>query len=114
MSAAGRLRERLTFQSRAEVADGYGNHEGAWVDRFTAAGRVLPLRGGEAVLGARLGGLQPVVITIRACAAAQAVTAAWRAVDARTGAVYALTSPAADMEESRQYLTIAATAGEPA
>jgi head-tail adaptor len=110
---AGHLGERLAFQKRVATTDGYGNAEGAWQTRFTVAARVQPLKGGEAVLSARLSGVQPVIIVVRMSSHTKQITAGWRAVDARTGTVYALTSPAADMEERRMYLTVAGTIGEP-
>lgn len=111
MIKAGQLRDRLTFQKRATTDDGYGNTEGAWTDQFTIAARVQPLKGGEEVLAGRLTGTQPVVISVRTETRTKRITAGWRAVDARTGTVYALTSPSADMEERGLFLTIMATSG---
>ncbi|QPC43492.1 phage head closure protein [Kaustia mangrovi] len=108
---AGRLRERLTFQRRAPIDDGYGNPvTGDWEDRFTVAARVKPSKGGETVLARRLQGVQPVVITVRSSTETRSVTPDWRAVDARTGTVYALRS-AADMVEKNAYIEMLAESG---
>jgi hypothetical protein len=75
-----------------------------------AAARILPLRGGESVLAARLEGTQPVVITVRYCALSRAITTDCIAVDARTGAIYNIRTNA-DTLEKRQYLDLIAEAG---
>ncbi len=107
----GRLRERIAFDRRVEVDDGAGNTVGDWAEQFAAAARVMPLRGSEAVQAARLAGRQPVVITIPMSRQARAIGPDWRARDVRSGAVYAITAPPADMGERGQYLDIFATTG---
>ena len=114
MPGAGQLRERITFERRAEADDGYGNPiAGGWTAQLTVAARVLPLRGTEAVTAARLEGRQPVVITVRASGQARAIGADWRAVDARRGTIYAITAPPA-LTEDGAFLDILATTGEAA
>lgn len=114
MIGAGQMKARLIFQTRASSSDSYGNHEGSWVDQFTVAARVQPLRGGEEVIASRLSGVQPVLIIVRRSTDTRQILAAWRAVDANTGEVYALRSPATDMDEKGAFLTIVASAGVPA
>lgn len=96
-TSAGDLRERVRFQARAETDDGYGNPvAGSWSDQFTARARIMPKMGSEAVVAARMQGMQPYVITIRSNAGTRQVTPAWRAVNDRTGAIYdikAVTNP---------------------
>lgn len=112
MPTAGDLRERLRFERRAQpVSDGAGNFEAAWEAQCTVAAGVRPLTGGESVTAARLAGSQPVVITVRRSLATLAITSAWRAVNIRSGEVYALTSPPADLERRGQYLDMLATIG---
>jgi len=100
---AGRYRERVILQERGAPGtgsesggegggDGYGNSEGAWVERFRCAARILPLKGRDEITAQRLQGVQPVVITIRASAAAREVNSDWRALDARSGRSYAIRS----------------------
>lgn len=109
---AGQLRERLIFDKRPiQTDDGYGNVEGEFVEQFECWARVRPLKGGEQVLSARLTGTQPVIITVRRSSQTALIKSDWRARDARTGTVYAITSPASNMDEKKQYLDIMATTG---
>jgi head-tail adaptor len=86
VKGAGDLRERVTFQRRGELSDGFGNEQaGAWMDQFTVAARVQPRLGGEEVIAARLAGTQPLIITVRSSSDTKQVTSAWRAYDARAG-----------------------------
>lgn len=87
-SGAGALSERITFSKRIETDDGFGNVESAWVDQFTEPARLQPKLGSEPVLSARLTGVQPFLLVIRSSARTRAVTPAWRAVNARSGAEY--------------------------
>lgn len=108
--AAGKLTHRLAFASRELVDDGYGNQEGEFVDAFTRWAEIIPLKGGENVLAARLTGVQPVVIRVLRDSETLDIAPDWRATDVNEGTIYALHS-VADMEQKRQYLTITAEAG---
>lgn len=91
MLKAGELRERFEFQERERLADPGDEHgvaEGDWKHRFQCYARLIPLRRGETVLAARLQGVQPHVLTIRAHAQARAVRTDWRCVDMRTQVSY--------------------------
>jgi head-tail adaptor len=82
--AAGRLRERLSFQKRTEVDDGFGNVvSGPFETQFTVSARVQPRMGSEPIIAQRLQGVQPVTITVRSSSDTRQITSAWRAVDAR-------------------------------
>lgn len=76
MTGAGQRRDRVIFQQRGEDAN--GDRLGDWVDGVVRWARVLVLRGGEAVLQARLQGQQPIQVTVLSTAATRAVTTAWR------------------------------------
>jgi SPP1 family predicted phage head-tail adaptor len=81
------MRERLTFSKRAVANDGYGNPvSGEFEDQFTVAARINFARGGEDVLAERLGGRQPIIVTIRLSENARLIGTDWRAVDANNGA----------------------------
>ena len=81
MVNAGKLGRRALFQSPEAGRDGYGNEvTGAWVDRFTRWTGVQFLKGGEAVMGARLEGRQPAVMTVRADSETALITPEWRCV----------------------------------
>lgn len=66
------------FQKRVMVDDGYGNHVGHREDRFTRWCSVRFLRGGEAVMAARLASKQPVILTIRRDPDTEAITPSWQ------------------------------------
>ncbi|NNH56912.1 head-tail adaptor protein [Rhizobium laguerreae] len=109
---AGELREKLLFQRRAIVDDNYGNEQsGDFATVFTAAAELIPLKGGEPVLAARLSGVQPFLIKIRGCAAAREVTPAWRAVDARNPARLFNITAAVDPDNKNAWIDIMATQG---
>lgn len=85
---AGDLTYRVAFDEPRPVADGYGGTVEGWAETHACAAHFRYLRGGEPVLAARLAGRQPVVATIRTCAAAREITTAHRMRDARSGEVY--------------------------
>jgi SPP1 family predicted phage head-tail adaptor len=62
---AGKLRDRVTFQSRRDEPDGFGNVVSTWAGDFSRWCNVRYLRGSETVIAARLEGRQPVIITVR-------------------------------------------------
>lgn len=78
---AGDLKERWTFQQRAE--DGNGDRRGKWEEGFTVWTAVTWLIGTEAVMQDRLTGVQPVVLSVRASSMTRQITPAWRALDSR-------------------------------
>lgn len=111
MSGAGSLKEELRFESPTPADDGAGNYTEGWTPEFERSARVRPLKGGESVLAARLAGTQPVIITVRRDTQTRGIGSEWRAVDTRSGAIYQLKAPPADMLENRAYLDILATSG---
>jgi head-tail adaptor len=104
----GDLRERIVFEARVAVDDAAGAREGEFIDQFTLAARIQPLRGGEEVMAQRLEGVQPVIILVRASTISRRIAADWRARDDRNGMTYAITAPPVDMLEDRRFLTILA------
>lgn len=109
---AGKLRSRLEFQRRDNSDDGYGTEfTGEFVTVFEDAAEIIPRMGSEPVLSARLQGLQPVTIRVRSSSQTRAMDATWRAVDKRTGAIYAIVSPVADMDQRNRMLDMLATVG---
>jgi hypothetical protein len=61
-----------------------------WVEQFQCAAGFVHLKGGEAVMSARLTNKHPMVVHIRSSVASRAITADWRLTDVRTGKVYAI------------------------
>lgn len=94
---AGQLRERVYFQRRGTTDDGYGNEEGAF-ERFYPAGsgsvsaEIMPVRGGEQILAARLTGTTMFEVTLRWCSGLANLQADDRCINARTGEVYNIRS----------------------
>lgn len=109
---AGNLRSRLHFQRRLAGDDGYGNPvTGDFATVFTDAAGIIARMGTEAVMGARLQGLQPVTIRVRSHSATRSLDATWRAVDARSGAVYSVVSPPVNVSQKNDYIDMLATIG---
>lgn len=111
-SGAGSRSERVTFQKREEVDDGYGGSYGAWVDQFDEPARLQPRLGSEPVIASRLQGIQPFTLTVRSSTRTREVTPAWRVVNARSGATYnikAITNP----DERNSDLEMLVVEGEP-
>lgn len=99
MTGAGQRNVRVVFQQRA--LDENGDRLGDWADSISRWARVKPLKGGEAVIQARMQGLQPVEITVLADGATRSITSAWRAM---VGAwAYNLAAPAGS--ENRAEIT---------
>lgn len=89
---SGDLRERVAFEARTQVDDGYGNSAGAWSERFQRRAGFTFLRGSEAVIASRLQGRQPVIIRVRSDSATRAITTDWQIRDLRTETAYAVRS----------------------
>lgn len=111
MSGAGSLHHRLRFESPSPTDDGAGNYTDGWTLEFEQSCGLKNLKGGEAVLADRLSGRQPVVITVRRSTRTRAIAPDWRAVDVRTGVIYQIKAPPADMDDRRLWLDILAEMG---
>lgn len=83
MTHAGQLRDRATFQRKAQ--DAHSRRTGAWGEDIVRDCAVRYLRAGETVLEARLQGVQTAVLTVRP-EGLDDVDNGWRATvrDART------------------------------
>lgn len=94
---AGKLRERLSFEKRADLAEpgtGSGTVRGQWVSQFQPfSAAILYMRGGEDVLASRLSGIQPAIITVRSTSETRRIDASWRARDLKTGAIFNIKAP---------------------
>ncbi len=78
--SAGALDHRATFQRPIHNRDEDGQLHQGWADEFTAWANVRYLRGGEAVMAARMQSHTPAILTIRNSASARQVTSEWRAL----------------------------------
>ncbi|KSV79537.1 phage head-tail adapter protein [Sinorhizobium sp. GW3] len=97
---AGRLQERVSLFKRGELQDEYGNTVTDWVLQFQTAAGYTHLRGGEAVMAARLENKHPLVVRIRTSTAARSVTAEWKLTDTRTGVEYAIKDVTHDVDRA--------------
>lgn len=113
------MRERVRFERRATTAgDGHGNFEGEWGPLGTVVwAKIKPMGGNEEVLAARLTGVQPSEITVRWSALLAEgegrLTTADRAVDVRTGDIFAIRS-IENPDMRRRFLRILVSTGEAA
>tara|TARA_Y100001951_G_scaffold105340_2_gene122095 strand:+ start:2516 stop:2839 length:324 start_codon:yes stop_codon:yes gene_type:complete len=77
---AGRLTKRATFQKPMKGRDADGQIILSYPDQFTVWCNVKRLRGGEAVLQARLASRTPAILTVRGSTDTAQITSEWRAV----------------------------------
>ena len=121
MTVAGQLRERVEFELRATIDDGYGNPvSGDWVGAFLDdsspqvnkkfAARIKPARGGESIQAARLAGHQPVLITVRSTINTRTVKTEWRVRDVHKDVIYNIRS-IVNPDEKNFYLDMECDAG---
>jgi SPP1 family predicted phage head-tail adaptor len=109
-ATSGELRNKIDFQVRSQVDDGYGNTvSGPFETQATTRAKIQYLRGGEEVMAGRLAGRQPAIFTVRQTAATRAVTTAWRIVtnDGQPWNIRAITDP----DSRRAWLEILVEAG---
>lgn len=87
-----KLYERFRFDAPTADPDGFGGVVEGWTEGPEVRANLKNLRGSETVIAARLQGVQPVVITIRASNATELIETSWRAVNVRTDDIYAIRS----------------------
>lgn len=96
MSAAGKLRGRVSFWSR--TADAKGRPLGEAAEVFRRDAELVRLRGGEAVQAGRLKGSKPTLIRVRACAQTRSIETSWTAREVRSAEAFKIrdVTPTAD------------------
>lgn len=109
-AGAGALNSRVMFQRRVEQEDEFGNVESGWVDEFAEPCRLTPRMGSEAVVAARLSGVQPYTLTVRGSERTSRVTPAWRAVNTRTSEEYQIRT-CANVDERGAYIEMMVQSG---
>lgn len=89
MAGAGDLSGRFTIQRDMAEPD-WSGHPGEpdWQDQFTVWGGIQFMRGGEAVMSARLTARQPAILTIRNSSQARGILPSDRAKNTRTGELF--------------------------
>lgn len=105
----GQMQASLAFDEPVQIPDGSGGTNASWAERYACRAKIRYLRGGETVQAARLAGRQPVVVSIRRCAAAEAITPAWRMRDARSGTIYNIRTVVPS--DDRRWLEVTAESG---
>lgn len=105
MSSTGDLRERVTIQRNVAVPDWSGQPSAPdWRDQFTIWAGIRFMRGGEAVIAARLTARQPAVLRIRNSAQARGILPSDRAVNARTGEIFNIREKPREARDNRGFL----------
>jgi SPP1 family predicted phage head-tail adaptor len=110
-AGAGSLSERIGFEAEVEGDDGFGGVIVGWSEVFTEPARLKPMRGNEEIIASRLQGIQPYSMTIRSNERTRTITTAWRALNKRTGVVYAIKS-AVNIDERNQWIELLVVQGE--
>ena len=87
-NGAGQLFEHVGFEEPVSGSDGGGGITAGFAERFTCRAGYVHLRGGEAVLAARLGGQHTQVVRVRSASETRAVTTDWRIIDKRDGTTF--------------------------
>lgn len=78
MIPAGDFNRIVAFLEPVQQRNADGRIVQSWEERFRAWAKVLPLRGGEQVMQARLAARTPAIVTIHTSARAREVNAKWR------------------------------------
>lgn len=107
---AGDLYHTVAFEQRTITTDGYGNTETSdFEERFRCRAGLSALRGGEAVMGSRLEGRQPVIVRVRRSRDTTRIAADWRARDVFSDQVYAVR--AVSETTDRKWIEVVAESG---
>lgn len=108
-SNPGELSHRLTFKRRERQSGTRGVKVGDFVKQFDLWGHVRLLRGGEEVLGARLGGVQPAIITVKASPLSDQIMSGW--IIEHKGAVWNVKEPPR-RSQNRMYYEMLVSRGQ--
>lgn len=87
-TGAGDLYERIGFSSQGTASDGAGGTTTVFAEQFTRRAAYIHLRGGEAVLAARLEGRHTQIIRVWRDSQTRTVTTDWRIEDKRSGDLF--------------------------
>lgn len=101
MIPAGKLRHKVTIQSKSATKDGTGQRIDSWSTLATVRANIKPARGSEKLVGTGEIEQAGTVITIRYSSAVASVNADDRVIDARKSTEYDITSVGNVNEEDR-------------
>lgn len=86
---AGQMRERVAFDRRAMIDDGYGNIvAGDWEEQFQDRAKFIYLRGSETVMAARLESRETIIAQVWVSNKTRQIGNDWQMRDMRRGAAY--------------------------
>lgn len=112
MTGGGDLRERFIVQRNVAVPDWTGHPgEPNWQDQFTVWGGIQFMRGGEAVIAARLTARQPAIMTVRVSAQTKGILPTDRVKNARTGELFNIREQPRVSKDNRGFLEVLVEAG---
>lgn len=112
---SGQLRDSFRIERETLTPDGYGGQTRTWTVLIESLpAHAVFMRGGESVMAARLAARQPAVLTFRNFADSRGIVPQDRAVNKRTGEVFAIKEAPRESRESRGYLECLIESGVPA
>lgn len=83
-TGAGRLYNKMAFDQREMVDDGYGNQvAGDWTEQFQRRAEFIHMRGSEAIMASRLASHAPMLVRIRVDTQTKRIDTDWQARDVR-------------------------------
>jgi head-tail adaptor len=106
---AGQLIEDVAFDELNAVPDGYGNRQSEFVEQLRIRAGFIWLRGGESIQAARLEGVAPAIVRVRASEETLRIRPDWRMRDVRSGTVYAIRAVTKSLD--RGYLDVLVQSG---
>lgn len=109
---APKLDTRFVIQ-RDEATSDWSGHPGDpdWQDQFTVWGNITFMRGGEAVIAARLTARQPAILTVRVSAQTNGILPTDRVKSARTGELFNIREQPRVSRDNRGFLEVLVEAG---
>lgn len=107
--SAGALFYKVALYQREDIPDGMGNVEGKFIEQFQTRADFVHLRGGEAVMAARLQGRHTQVIRVRASNGSRRITAGWQVRDVRRGIAFNIRD--VEWETNRQFISLTCESG---
>lgn len=97
----GQLIERVAFDKREMIDDGYGNLvAGDWQEQFQHRAKFIPLRGSETVMAGRLESHASIIMQVRVCDETRQIWTDWQARDVRRGIAYNIRDVTEDQSRS--------------
>jgi len=106
---SGKLFGSVAFDRPTVLSDGQGGQEDGWEEVHTCRAWIRNLRGGESVIHSRLQGVQPVVVFIRQCDAADVIDTDFKMRDVRKGQEYNIRTIV--LSDNRRYYELTAERG---